>query len=326
MAVIATIALLLSASQAVGTEPEEIEILEVLSSVEPEVLENVAQVTPEITADSALVVQTEVSNATIPTDPTDPLLIESQTGAAVGIELPFAEQAHDAEAVDEGIVEFDNLNDSHSVPVVKDDGSVQITTIIETANAPEDYSYKVTLPDGAVAQQVEGGGVLFLSAEGDFLGGLTPPWAKDANGIDVPTSYEIDGTTITQVVQHREASEVAYPVVADPWAGVDLFGYTGYNRKGTYLGQVVVSAKLSGWGWYWYGTGGGIAIVANAGWSELLKKRPQADDKASIRQQYTCHVVFGYAVWLAGLHWDLEKARPNKSNWMDTALSHKCNW
>ena len=41
------------------------------------------------------------------------------------------------------------------------------------------------------------------------------PWAKDANGQDVPTHYEIDGTIVTQIVEHK-GDDVAYPVVADP--------------------------------------------------------------------------------------------------------------
>jgi hypothetical protein len=48
---------------------------------------------------------------------------------------------------------------------------------------------------------------------------LAAPWARDSNGREVETRYELDGTDILQVVDHRETA-VAYPVVADP--GVDL--------------------------------------------------------------------------------------------------------
>lgn len=45
-------------------------------------------------------------------------------------------------------------------------------------------------------------------------------WALDANGKPVPTHYEVNGTTLTQVVEH--AAGTAYPVVADPsyWPAV----------------------------------------------------------------------------------------------------------
>jgi hypothetical protein len=39
-------------------------------------------------------------------------------------------------------------------------------------------------------------------------------WAVDANGEAVATHYEIDGTTLTQVVETN--AQTAYPVVADP--------------------------------------------------------------------------------------------------------------
>ncbi|MGW2094188.1 DUF2599 domain-containing protein [Promicromonospora sukumoe] len=88
----------------------------------------------------------------------------------------------------------------------------------------------------------------------------------------------------------------------------------------------MISAKTSGWGWYWYTTGSGQPILHKAGWSELLKKRSQADDKPTLKQQYKCHVLFGCAFWLAGLHWDLEEARSKRTRWGRQAQLHKRNW
>ncbi|WKB36474.1 hypothetical protein QS257_05045 [Terrilactibacillus sp. S3-3] len=45
-----------------------------------------------------------------------------------------------------------------------------------------------------------------------------PAWAKDANGNNVHTHYEVNGDTITQVIDTDNTT--AYPVVADPnWGG-----------------------------------------------------------------------------------------------------------
>jgi hypothetical protein len=307
---------------------EAADVLAVLASAGTEdgvVLTDVATAPSQGHGDLALDVSTEVADVTVPVDPEGAVDLTSQSGESLSLWLPHAASAQDAQPIADGIVAYQNDNETLTVPVVKGDGSVQVTTIIESTQSPERFPYEVSLPDGAQAEVVEGGGVQFISSTGEFLGGFTPPWATDAEGASLPTWYEIDGSTVTQVVDHQD-SGAAYPVVADPWLGADLFGYTGYNRKGTWGGQVVISAKLSGWGWYWYTTGSGQAILHSAGWSELLKKRPQADDKATLKQQYQCHVVFGYAVWLAGLHWDLEKARVNKSNWLASAASHKCNW
>ena len=42
---------------------------------------------------------------------------------------------------------------------------------------------------------------------------IEAPWALDAQGNAVPTSYEVRGMTLVQTVEHQGA---AYPVVADP--------------------------------------------------------------------------------------------------------------
>jgi len=58
--------------------------------------------------------------------------------------------------------------------------------------------------------------VLALNADGAPIAQLATPWARDANGRDVPTRFEIDGTTVVQVVEHRGAG-FAYGITADPW-------------------------------------------------------------------------------------------------------------
>ncbi|MHA7284580.1 DUF2599 domain-containing protein [Arthrobacter sp. TMS2-4] len=45
----------------------------------------------------------------------------------------------------------------------------------------------------------------------------------------MPTTYRIDGTTVTQVVEHRVAEGITYPVVADPWLGNDLISRLGWG-------------------------------------------------------------------------------------------------
>ncbi len=50
---------------------------------------------------------------------------------------------------------------------------------------------------------------------GDFvLATINAPWAKDANGGDVETSFTLDGDTLRQVIAPDETT--VFPVVADP--------------------------------------------------------------------------------------------------------------
>lgn len=44
---------------------------------------------------------------------------------------------------------------------------------------------------------------------------IAPAWARDAAGRKIPTHFEVNGTTVSQVVEHRGVG-VSYPVVADP--------------------------------------------------------------------------------------------------------------
>jgi len=60
------------------------------------------------------------------------------------------------------------------------------------------------------------GSVLASRADGTAIGRVAKPWARDANGAEVPTHFEIAGTTLTQIIDHR-SGPYAYPIVADPF-------------------------------------------------------------------------------------------------------------
>ncbi|MCP4086737.1 MAG: hypothetical protein GY745_17035 [Actinomycetia bacterium] len=47
------------------------------------------------------------------------------------------------------------------------------------------------------------------------VGTIATPWATDANQTPVPTRFTVDGTALTQHIEHTN-TEHAYPIVADP--------------------------------------------------------------------------------------------------------------
>lgn len=89
--------------------------------------------------------------------------------------------------------------------------------VVSAPEAPTRYDFDLGLPDGVSARVLSEGAVVFekLGEEGTALavGGIDAPWAKDANGVNVPTHFELNGAVLTQVVEHQGA---AYPVTADP--------------------------------------------------------------------------------------------------------------
>ncbi len=73
--------------------------------------------------------------------------------------------------------------------------------------------FDLGLPDGS--QLVTGSaGTMLIVHETEVIGDITAPWAVDADGTRLPTSYSsVDGTTVTQTV---DTAGAAFPVVADP--------------------------------------------------------------------------------------------------------------
>lgn len=245
------------------------------------------------------------------------------------VSLPLTGVASDMEVSSTGVVVIDNHNGSKTVPVPRKDGSLQINTVIESSNAPTAYSYGFVVP-GVVEVREESGSILFFDKEGNMLAGVAPAWARDVKGNAVPTHYEVSGTVVTQVVEHRGWN--SYPIVADPWLGMWLFQEFSNSRK-VYQNQVVYSAMLTPWGWSVYtgssvpgGLPAGYAIVRNFGWSEWKQRLLGLNPAATIEQQYVCHARFGYAIWKSGFHWDLEAARPSKPDWTRNPFQHMCNW
>jgi hypothetical protein len=103
------------------------------------------------------------------------------------------------------------------------DGGSRTLNILKDGSAPHDYETGFTIPAGMKAVTHDDGSVS-LYAEGDENADQAPvtdaaaffdaPWAKDANGNDVPTSYQVVGDKLVQHVDFDAGS--AFPIVIDP--------------------------------------------------------------------------------------------------------------
>lgn len=134
---------------------------------------------------------------------------------SLSIGLPNADEASKGARVSGGATAYPSEGDSANA-VVPVRGGVQLLSVIEGVDADETYSYPLTLPDGHSLESTPDGGAQIIDARGTVKVVFEPAWAKDAAGVDVPTHYEVHGDTLSQVVEHRSASDVSYPVVADP--------------------------------------------------------------------------------------------------------------
>jgi len=104
----------------------------------------------------------------------------------------------------------------------------------ESPSDPSDLRFETSIPEGAMLALTEDGEIDVIGSDGVTIGTFGTPWAIDAQGAPVETSYSLDGTTIVQTVAHGE--EFAYPVVADPkftWGWVT--GTLYFNKFETQL-------------------------------------------------------------------------------------------
>ena len=89
---------------------------------------------------------------------------------------------------------------------------------INSAESATEFRFDNAVPENHTAVLQDDGSVAFFDAVGASVEGIAVPWALDANGEEIPTSYALDGTTLVQTVEHHGA---AYPVYADPnWGKV----------------------------------------------------------------------------------------------------------
>ena len=113
-----------------------------------------------------------------------------------------------------------------------DASSLRAIMVIDGPDAPTAFPFDLSLAGGASLQMQDDGSVVVLDDAGEVTLVVQAPWAVDATGTDIPTSFTVDGTTLTQHVEHAGA---AYPVNADPvldWGY--LSGTVYFNRNETY--------------------------------------------------------------------------------------------
>lgn len=150
---------------------------------------------------------------TVPTEAENGLDFSTPSGETITINLPNSGAAGKAELLQDGAVTYPAESSANSVIV--SEASVQMLTTIASADAPTRYDYELDLAPG---QRIEsaGEGLQVIGADGSVQLAAGQAWARDAAGQSIPTRYEVNGSTVTQVVEHNSSSEVTYPVVADP--------------------------------------------------------------------------------------------------------------
>lgn len=157
-----------------------------------------------------LVYDVSSGEVTTPIDPSEPVSI-TVDGEDYSVALPVTADAV-LSSKDPLAPTFDNNDGSLTSVVVKDD-HVTFASILEDDNAPTEYAYDYSKMGELRQDSVDG--AVTVWRDGTMISALYAPWAIDADGTPVPTHYVVDGSTLTQVVDHS-AKDYVYPIVADP--------------------------------------------------------------------------------------------------------------
>ena len=134
--------------------------------------------------------------------------IETAGGASVALQLPASGTATRVD----GRFHLSASRDA-SLAVAPTATGTQVLIGIDSAAAPATYDFG--LRGDVSPRPAPDGGIDLIGKDGVVVAQVERPWAVDARGRHVPTRYELRGSTVRQVVEHR-TRDVAYPVVADP--------------------------------------------------------------------------------------------------------------
>lgn len=192
------------------------------------VLDEAAPVSIDLSGENAIDAVVDGVAVGVPNDPSDPLTLSSRESGTLSIELPSASEARNAEVLAQSVVGYDNNDGSVTVPVVRDDGALQILTVLTDSSAPTTFEYRLSLSGGASIAPTADGGFAVLDAAGVESFTAEPAWATDAEGQGVPTHYEIADDVVTQVVD-TSRGDVTFPVVADPAISTTTYQYRTVN-------------------------------------------------------------------------------------------------
>lgn len=192
------------------------------------------------------------SPANVPTDPNDPVTFD---GGAVGVTVPSDGTTRTVSSG--GMTVYQVTDTAASTVVQPTDSGARFMTVISGPFAPSDYRYNLDVPAGGSVVQNPDGSISVRDEQGDQVAGIAPPWATDANGKSLPTSYSVDGTEITQ---HVTLGGAAFPVVADPAVTVDC----GWITRSYYLSRAVTKKIADKLARYQNASTATIAAIAGA--------------------------------------------------------------
>jgi hypothetical protein len=154
-----------------------------------------------------------------------------QGGGNLGVSLPLSSSADPVDVVEADTAIYRNRGDGYDVAVQATSYGARALLHISDPGAPTVYPFELDLAAGERLRMALDGGVDVVR---DVAGvsvvraSIASPWAIDADGAEVRTWYELQGTTVVQHVDHAGAR---HPVVADPSVSIGWKLYVTFSRS-----------------------------------------------------------------------------------------------
>ncbi|MBC1921992.1 DUF2599 domain-containing protein [Listeria grayi] len=227
----------------------------------------------------------------IPINKKEKVLIKEESGE-IGIGIPSIE--NETIVQEENTVFYNGSNTSIGIQALE--GGARQVIILKNGNARKKYDFTYDLEDGGyldfakLEDGTKDGSVIIYNKEKEPIGVIGIPWARDNNGMPVKTYYEINGTTLSQIIETNEVT--SYPVIADPTT------YGWYFKSGKWIvrgGKRSLSLKPSLGLRVSVGTGIASIAIAQASWKNVksnFKSSKYWKNERSIYNQYICHFYF----------------------------------
>jgi hypothetical protein len=139
-----------------------------------------------------------------------------EIGGGVGLSLVGADAS--AAQVEDDRAFYANVAEDLDAVVMAMPHGAQLLYVARSPAAPEAQSFDLDLPRGVELREASGRGArgaVDLVRDGERVGLLHAPLAKDAQGQTVKASYELVGDRVRVRFEHR-GEDVAYPILVDP--------------------------------------------------------------------------------------------------------------
>ena len=184
----------------------------------------------------------------IPDTASDPVSVALNPEQSITMGIANAVDTSQVSTDDAGTSLYINDQEQTATAVqITTDGVRQIVLLTDP-EASSTFEVPFTLPEGASMNRNSSGGYdIAVTVDGvtALIAEIQAPWAKDANGKSLSTSYSLKNDTITQTVT---TSNAVFPITADPSLLVKIaypVGYAFSIRLGAAVRTAVSAAKGS---------------------------------------------------------------------------------